>query len=117
MHPPLPRTTPILPKKETTKSTHALLPPQNQQARKDSRMITGIHHVNLVVPAGTLEHANAFYGETLGLTPRVVPQLQRETLAWFDIGSSGQYVVLPRCVRIVRARHRTSLPSPHCART
>ncbi|KAL5379889.1 hypothetical protein DPSP01_008171 [Paraphaeosphaeria sporulosa] len=55
-------------------------------------MITGIHHVNLVVPPGTLAQANEFYGGTLGLTPRAVPQLQRETLAWFDIGSSGQQV-------------------------
>ncbi|KAF2444079.1 hypothetical protein P171DRAFT_521472 [Karstenula rhodostoma CBS 690.94] len=55
-------------------------------------MITGLHHINLVVPPGTLEQANDFYGSTLGLTPRAVPQLQRETLAWFDIGTSGQQV-------------------------
>lgn len=55
-------------------------------------MITGIHHINLVVPAGKLHLATEFYGTTLGLTPRPVPQLQRETLAWFDIGSSGQQV-------------------------
>lgn len=45
-------------------------------------MISGIAHVNLTVPAGSLELANRFYGETLGLTPRAVPQLQKETLAW-----------------------------------
>lgn len=55
-------------------------------------MITGIHHVNLVVPPHTFDQANDFYGNTLGLTPRAVPQLQRDTLAWFDIGSSGQQV-------------------------
>ncbi|KAK3689669.1 hypothetical protein B0T22DRAFT_176689 [Podospora appendiculata] len=53
-------------------------------------MITGIHHVNILVPAGTLDAAREFYGETLGLTPRPVPQLQRDRLAWFDIASSGQ---------------------------
>ncbi|KAH6868858.1 hypothetical protein BKA58DRAFT_441283 [Alternaria rosae] len=55
-------------------------------------MITGIHHINLVVPPNTLHLANDFYATTLGLTPRTVPHLQRETLAWFDIGSSGQQV-------------------------
>ncbi|KAG9195817.1 hypothetical protein G6011_00938 [Alternaria panax] len=55
-------------------------------------MITGIHHINLVVPPSTFHLANDFYATTLGLTPRAVPHLQRETLAWFDIGTSGQQV-------------------------
>jgi hypothetical protein len=57
-------------------------------------MITGIHHINVVVPPSTLQHAVTFYhdGTTLGLTPRSVPHLQRDTLAWFDIGTSGQQV-------------------------
>ncbi|KAM3425386.1 hypothetical protein BST61_g7332 [Cercospora zeina] len=72
-------------------------------------MITGLAHVNLLVPADTLHHAEEFYGTTLGLTPRPVPQLQKGSLAWygytnreqnirfattnrFDIGSSGQQV-------------------------
>lgn len=55
-------------------------------------MIAGIAHINLTVPAGTLEQANQFYGNTLGLNPRAVPQLQKDRLAWFDIGSSGQQV-------------------------
>ncbi|KAK4198857.1 hypothetical protein QBC40DRAFT_229283 [Triangularia verruculosa] len=55
-------------------------------------IITGLHHVNLIVPPGTLSQANEFYGTTLGLTPRPVPQLQKDRLAWFDIGSSGQQV-------------------------
>ena len=46
-------------------------------------MITGLAHVNLTVPKGSLEEANAFYGGTLGLTPRTVPQLQKGTLAWY----------------------------------
>jgi extradiol dioxygenase family protein len=58
----------------------------------DFTMITGLHHVNLVVPPSTLPFAREFYGDTLGLTPRAVPQLQRETLAWFDMGTSGQQV-------------------------
>jgi catechol 2,3-dioxygenase-like lactoylglutathione lyase family enzyme len=55
-------------------------------------MITGIHHINLVIPPNTLHLANEFYGTTLGLKPRAVPHLQRDTLAWFDIGTSGQQV-------------------------
>lgn len=52
-------------------------------------MITGIAHVNLLVPPGTLEDANAFYGETLGFHRTPVPELQRATLAWFNITPEG----------------------------
>ena len=55
-------------------------------------LITGLHHVNLIVPKNTLDQANEFYGTTLGLTSREVPQLQKGTLAWFDIGTSGQQI-------------------------
>lgn len=55
-------------------------------------MITGIHHINLVIPAGTLPLATEFYSSTLGLTQIPVPQLQRDTLAWFALGASGQQV-------------------------
>ncbi|PSR97300.1 putative glyoxalase family protein [Coniella lustricola] len=49
-------------------------------------MLTGIHHVNLVVPPNTFPAAHAFYATTLGMTPRAVPVAQKDTLAWFDIG-------------------------------
>ncbi|KAH8671127.1 hypothetical protein BX600DRAFT_458378 [Xylariales sp. PMI_506] len=55
-------------------------------------LITGIAHVNLSIPPGTLHLAKSFYGETLGLTPRDVPAAQVAELAWFDIGDSGQQV-------------------------
>ena len=45
-------------------------------------MITGIAHVNLTVPDGTLEHAAAFYETTLGFTRVPVPVLQKHELAW-----------------------------------
>lgn len=45
-------------------------------------MIAGLAHVNLLVPPGTLEQANIFYTETLGLTAVPVPPLQKETTAW-----------------------------------
>lgn len=74
-------------------------------------MITGLHHasppnpsslptkltpfppppqVNILVPPGTLPLANLFYGTTLALTPTPVPAAQTNTLAWFNIASSGQ---------------------------
>lgn len=46
-------------------------------------MITGLAHVNLTVPEGTLEQAASFYGETLGLKQRPVPALQKGTIAWY----------------------------------
>ncbi|KAK7897805.1 hypothetical protein LTR67_004435 [Exophiala xenobiotica] len=55
-------------------------------------MISGIAHINVTVPADTLHLAQEFYSGTLGLTPRAVPVLQKDTLAWFDIGTSGQQV-------------------------
>jgi hypothetical protein len=58
----------------------------------NSPFIVSIAHINLTVPAGTLPQAHAFYAETLGLTARPVPALQKDSLAWFDIGTSGQQV-------------------------
>jgi len=55
-------------------------------------MITGIAHVNLLVPSGTLELAESFYGGTLGLKRVPVPVLQKGELAWFDITPGGQQV-------------------------
>lgn len=57
-----------------------------------STMISGLAHVNLLVPPGTLSHATSFYGETLGLKPRAVPAHMTGNLAWFDIADSGQQV-------------------------
>ncbi|TID19049.1 putative glyoxalase family protein [Venturia nashicola] len=55
-------------------------------------MITGIAHINLLVPAGTLDLAEAFYRDTLGLKRVPVPALQTQSLAWFDITPGGQQV-------------------------
>lgn len=54
--------------------------------------ITGIAHVNLLVPPGTLDQAEAFYSTTLGFTRIPVPELQRGMLAWFDITPGGQQI-------------------------
>ena len=55
-------------------------------------MITGLAHINLLVPPGTLPLATAVYNGTLGLTPRPVPAHRVHDLAWFEIGDSGQQV-------------------------
>ncbi|CDM27058.1 hypothetical protein DTO013E5_4246 [Penicillium roqueforti] len=55
-------------------------------------MISGIAHINLTIPQGTLDQAEEFYGTTLGLTSAPVPELQKGTILWFNIGSSGQQV-------------------------
>ncbi|OJJ02110.1 hypothetical protein ASPVEDRAFT_52866 [Aspergillus versicolor CBS 583.65] len=55
-------------------------------------MITGIAHINVLVPAESLHHAEAFYGGTLGLSSAPVPHLQKGTILWFNIGDSGQQV-------------------------
>ncbi|KAH7134522.1 hypothetical protein B0J13DRAFT_625737 [Dactylonectria estremocensis] len=70
-------------------------------------MCTGLAHVNINVPDGTLDLAIEFYGNTIGLTPRPVPALQKGTLAWFDIGSSGQqlHVAFGRNVDPTSAQH------------
>lgn len=50
--------------------------------RETIKMITGLAHINLLVPPGTLDQAYTFYGETLGLTAAPVPQAQIGTIAW-----------------------------------
>lgn len=47
-------------------------------------MITGIAHINLTVPEGTLDQAEAFYSGVLGFTRVPVPELQKGTLAWYE---------------------------------
>ncbi|CAG8957706.1 hypothetical protein HYFRA_00000041 [Hymenoscyphus fraxineus] len=55
-------------------------------------MISGIAHVNLLVPQGTLDEAEEFYSGVLGFTRVPVPALQKDRLAWFDITPGGQQV-------------------------
>lgn len=61
-------------------------------------LITGLHHVNITIPDGSLPLAKSFYATTLGLTPRPVPAAQVHELAWFDVGASGQqiHISLPK---------------------
>ncbi|KAK8089239.1 hypothetical protein PG997_004200 [Apiospora hydei] len=72
-------------------------------------LITGIAHINLSIPPGTLTHAKSFYGETLGLTPRAVSAAQTETLAWFDAGAGQQ-------VHVSTAKHAKDTTSATSSR-
>ncbi|GMK56333.1 hypothetical protein CspeluHIS016_0301730 [Cutaneotrichosporon spelunceum] len=53
---------------------------------------TGLQHVNLSVPAGTLPLAQEFYGTVLGLANDTVPHLQKDVLLWFRLGSGPQQI-------------------------
>ena len=53
-----------------------------QKLSVSAAMITGIAHVNLTVPPGTLDLAEEFYAGTLGFHSVPVPQLQKNSLAW-----------------------------------
>jgi hypothetical protein len=55
-------------------------------------LITGLAHVNITIPTGTLPLAKHFYSNILGLTSVPVPQAQTADLAWFNIGTSGQQI-------------------------
>jgi hypothetical protein len=46
-------------------------------------MISGIAHVNITIPKDTLDHAQEFYGTTLGLISAPVPELQKGTILWY----------------------------------
>lgn len=50
--------------------------------RTADKMITGIAHINVLVPPESLDHAEAFYGGTLGLSSAPVPHLQKGTILW-----------------------------------
>lgn len=78
-------------------------------------LITGIAHINLTIPPGTLEHAKTFYGSTLGLMPRAVPAAQTETLAWFDIGGTAA-TGSPQQVHISTAKHAEDTTSAASSR-
>lgn len=57
--------------------------------RADS-LISGWHHVNLLVQPQTLHLARAFYADVLGLESTPVPESKKSHLMWFNIGTSGQ---------------------------
>ena len=49
-------------------------------------MITGIAHINLVVPRGTLDLAKDFYSGTLGFHIVNPPEVMKDVLAWYAAG-------------------------------
>jgi hypothetical protein len=64
------------------KRAHITSPASLHHLSITENMITGISHVNLIVPPGTLHLADAFYGETLGMHRAPVPPRQKDMLAW-----------------------------------
>lgn len=79
-------------------------------------MLTGIAHVNLTVPAGTLDQAAEFYANTLGMTRVEVPVLQRDTLAWYHLSPPPISIARPssylRLVIMLDARPYHSIHHP-----
>lgn len=57
-------------------------------------LISGLDHVNLLVPRQTLHLAHAFYAGSLGLSPLPVPESCpfKGLVGWFDIAGSGQQI-------------------------
>jgi len=69
-------------------------------------LISGIAHINLIVPAGGLSAAQEFYSGTLGLTSVPVPKASVGKLAWFDITPGGQQIhIAIGPVEVESARH------------
>lgn len=58
----------------------------------DEPLISGFHHVNMLVPPQTLHLAHDFYAGFLGLRPAIVPSSSKSHLAWFEIADSGQQI-------------------------
>lgn len=57
-------------------------------ATQDKHLITGIAHINILVPEGSLSQAHEFYSNTLGFASSPVPAAQKSVLRWFNIGTS-----------------------------
>jgi len=73
-----------------TTSSASSMSDQASQTSEAESLISGWHHVNLLVPPQTLQLAVRFYAGTLGLKQATVPKSKQSYLAWFDLGSSGQ---------------------------
>lgn len=60
----------------------------------EESLISGLDHVNLLVPCQTLHLAHAFYSGSLGLSPIPVPSSNpfKGLVGWFDIAGSGQQI-------------------------
>lgn len=75
-------------------------------------LISGLHHVNLLVPPNTLHLARGFYTGTLGLQPAAVPASCKAHLAWFDISSSGQQIHITSQHHLNQAQMKAQTESP-----
>ncbi|EYE96195.1 putative glyoxalase family protein [Aspergillus ruber CBS 135680] len=75
-------------------------------------MITGLAHINLLVPQGTLDQAYTFYGETLGLYAAPVPERQKGTIAWFNLTDDPK----PQQIHVAFGTNESDSPRHPCFR-
>lgn len=69
-------------------------------------MISGVHHVQLSVPAGAEPALRAFYGELLGMTELVKPPaLATRGGAWFRSGGAELHLGVEDGFRPARKAH------------
>lgn len=85
---------------------------QASQMSEAEPFISGLHHVNLQVPPQTLQLAQQFYADTLGLSQAVVPASMKAHLAWFNIGSSGQQIHITSQHFLNQAQMKAQTESP-----
>lgn len=90
----------------TTITTSTSLPVQEEF------FISGLHHVNLLVPPHTLHLAQTFYADVLGLKPAIVPSCAKAHLAWFNIGNSGQQIHITSQHYLSQAQMKAQAESP-----
>jgi catechol 2,3-dioxygenase-like lactoylglutathione lyase family enzyme len=56
-------------------------------------LITGLHHVQVVIPRGGEEQARAFYGDVLGMPEIPIPEaLAGQATRWFRSGSAELHI-------------------------
>lgn len=75
-------------------------------------LISGLDHVNLLVPPHTLNLAKAFYTGVLGLGQAQVPKSKQAHLAWFNIGNSGQQIHITSEHHLSQAQMKAQAESP-----
>lgn len=76
-------------------------------------MISGLHHVNLLVPPQTLHLAVSFYNSTLGLKQADVPTSAKAHLAWFDVdGRGSQQIHITSQHYLTQAEAKAQYDSP-----
>ena len=77
--------------------------------------ISGLHHVNLLVPPNSLPLANSFYSGVLGFSTTPVPNSSKTHLAWFNVGNTGQQLHVTSEHYLSQAQLKAQAESPRHA--